>query len=166
MSQGNLYNYWTSKRELWYDILKRDFYELEKGMHDIIEKHSGSYVLLLVDLADYYFAFAIENPEKYKMMFVITPPDAEKIGKAERTFEPNTIAILMKVVQEAVESGELNITNIEKFTLYLWSIVHGAALIATTIVFDASSGVAVFGKVDDFLEYVKIQVVEQIKSHS
>lgn len=166
MSQGNLYNYWTSKRELWYDIVKRDFHEFEEGMYDLIRKHQGSYVSLFVNLADYYFTFAKNNPQKYRMMFVIPPPIAEKVGTEEKTFKPNTIAILLKIVQEAVVNGELKINDVEKFTLYLWSVVHGAVLISTTIVFDPDSGIAIFGTVEEFLEYVKFQVLEQMQSFS
>ncbi|MHA1483044.1 MAG: hypothetical protein ACTSQA_06370, partial [Candidatus Heimdallarchaeaceae archaeon] len=75
-------------------------------------------------------------------------------------------AILLKIVQEAVVNGELKINDVEKFTLYLWSVVHGAVLISTTIVFDPDSGVAIFGTVEEFLEYVKKQVLEQMQSFS
>ena len=166
MSQSNLYNYWISKRELWFDVVKRDFHKLEEGMHEMIKNHQGSHISLLVNLADYYFIFAKKNPQKYRMMFVLSPPDAERVGSEERTFEPNTIAILMKVVKEAVLKGELKIKDVEKFTLYLWSVVHGAVLVSTTIVFNPDSGVAFFGTAEEFLEYVKLQVVTQMESFS
>jgi len=51
MSQGNLYNYWSCKRDLWYAIIQHDFALFEKKLNDIIEKHEGSFIDLLDKLA-------------------------------------------------------------------------------------------------------------------
>jgi AcrR family transcriptional regulator len=166
MSQGNLYNYWTSKRDLWYNILEQDFQEFEGQMLKIIKTHKGSYMSLLEKLAEYYFIFARDDYQKYQMMFVTIPPPAEKKGRKERDFEPKTIHILMGIVQEAVESGELDLDNILHFTLYLWSVIHGTVLVSKSILFDTNSELSTFGDADTFLTYVTTILKKQIAAYS
>jgi AcrR family transcriptional regulator len=166
MSQGNLYNYWTSKRDLWYNILEQDFQEFEGQMLKIIKTHEGSYLFLLEKLAEYYFTFARDNYQKYQMMFVTGPPPAEKKGKKESDFEPKTIHILMRIVRDASESGELEIDNILHFTLYLWSVIHGTVLVSRTILFDANSALSTFGDTESFLTYVTTILKKQLATYS
>ena len=166
MSQGNLYNYWTSKRDLWYNILEQDFQEFEGQLLKIIKAHEGSYLSLLEKLAEYYFIFARDNYQKYQLMFVTIPPPAEKKGRKERGFEPKTIHILMRIVQDAVESGELEIDNVLHFTLYLWSVIHGTVLVSRTILFDTDSDLSTFGDAENFLTYVKAILKKQIATYS
>ena len=61
MSQSNLYNYRSSKRELWFDIVKYDFKKFEEELVTIAEKHQGNVVELLENIAKYYFASILVN---------------------------------------------------------------------------------------------------------
>jgi len=162
MSQGNLYNYWSSKRDLWFAIIQYDFSIFEKDLNKIVEKHEGSLIDLLDKLAHFYLNFARLNYKQYQMMFVLTPPPAESKGTKEIEFEPQTINLLFEVVEKFLEEGGMKKIDSRKLTLYLWSIMHGAALISRTIVFNPESNSAFFGSVEDFFEFVIQQTRSQL----
>ena len=162
MSQGNLYNYWSSKRELWYAILKRDFTDFENEIKMIITSHKGTVIELLENLADFYFDFAESNYRRYQMMFIIPPPPAESSGSVEDEFEPQSINMLLLIIENAIL--ELNLEGIEakKLSLYLWTVIHGTVLITNTILFDKRYETAVFGSKEEFREYAKNQLKNQL----
>ena len=154
MSQGNLYNYWTSKRDLWYAIIQHDFALFEKELNNIVEIHEGSLIDLLDKLAHFYLNFARINYKQYQMMFVLPPPPAEKKGTKEAGFEPQTINLLFEIVKKFLEESELKKIDSRKLTLYLWSIMHGAALVSRTVVFSSDSNSLFFGSIEKFFEFV------------
>ncbi len=163
MSQGNLYNYWSSKRELWYAIIKADFKEFEEGMEAIVREHHGLFIDLTDKLADYYFTFAKSNFRRYQMMFVIPPPLAEKEESDEIIYEAGTIIVLMKIVQKAVENGELIPLDVQKLVLYFWSLVHGTTLASNTTLFSPEAKLAQFGTAEEFQSFVKKLIRKQME---
>ena len=155
MSQGNLYNYWSSKRELWYTIMEHDFSELESDMKELLETHKGSFLDLLEKLADFYFDFASSNPRRYQLMFIIPPPPADDKSQYEIEFEPQSINVLLNIIEIGVAKGDLKEVDAKKLALYLWSVIHGAVLVCNTIIFDPRYKISSFGSKEDFQEYVK-----------
>lgn len=162
MSQGNLYNYWSSKRELWYEIVKRDFDDFESEIIEIVTKHKGTVVNLLEDLADFYFDFAESNYRRYQIMFIIPPPPVESSEKEDVKFEPQSIFLLLQVIENAIVAANLDFVDPKKFALYLWTVIHGSVLITNTILFDDQYESAVFGSKEDFRNYVKKQLITQL----
>ncbi|MHA1202986.1 MAG: TetR/AcrR family transcriptional regulator [Candidatus Heimdallarchaeaceae archaeon] len=162
MSQGNLYNYWSSKRELWYEIVKRDFTDFENEITKAVKSHKGTVIELLENLADFYFDFAESNYRRYQLMFIIPPPPAESSESESDKFEPQSITMLLMLIENAI--SELNIDNVDakKLALYLWTVIHGTVLITNTILFDQKYETAVFGTKEDFREYVKNQLKAQL----
>ncbi|MCE7743085.1 MAG: TetR/AcrR family transcriptional regulator [Candidatus Heimdallarchaeota archaeon] len=162
MSQGNLYNYWSSKRQLWYEIVKRDFADFEDEITKIVTSHEGTVLDLLENLADFYFDFAESNYRRYQIMFVIPPPPTDSSESEADKFEPQSINMLLMLVENAIT--EMNIENVDtkKFALYLWTVIHGTVLITNTILFDQRYDAAVFGSKKDFREYVKNQIKNQL----
>lgn len=160
MSQGNLYNYWSSKRDLWFAIIQHDFSLFENDLNDIVEKHQGPFIDLLDKLAHFYLNFARIHYKQYQMMFVLPPPPAESKGIKEAGFEPQTINLLFEIVEKFLEENGLKKIDSRKLTLYLWSIMHGAALVSRTIVFSSDSESFFFGSIEEFFEFV----VQQTRS--
>ncbi len=165
MSQGNLYNYWSSKRELWYAIIKQDFADFEHEITEVVTSHKGTIVELLEVLADFYFDFAESNYRRYQIMFILPPPPADSSssdGSDEVEFEPQSITMLLMILENAI--SEANIQNIDskKLALYLWTMVHGTVLITNTILFDKKYKTSVFGSKKEFREYVKSQLKSQL----
>jgi len=162
MSQGNLYNYWSSKRDLWYAIIEHDFSELEEAIRQVVVNHAGSTIELLEKLAYFYFDFARTNNSQYRMMFILPPPPAEKKGITETEFEPTTIALLLDIIEQAISTGEFKDTDAKKMTLYLWTVVHGTVLVSQTILFDSRYESAVYGNIKEFQTFVVEQLRKQL----
>ncbi len=125
MQQGNLYNYVQSKRELWFAVIQEDFQQFTERMKQVTESHQGTSIKLLGKIAEYYFDFAVEDTERYKMMFLTPAPPSSSIGPIESHYQPESFEIIFKVVQTAVERKELVDIEPLNFTLFLWGIVHG-----------------------------------------
>jgi AcrR family transcriptional regulator len=163
MSQGNLYNYWPSKRDLWYAIIEYDFSEFEETLGEVVMSHEGDIIDLLEKLAYFYFDFARNNPSQYRMMFILPPPPAEKKGATEIEFEPTTISLLLDIIEQAITSGEFKDIDAKKLTLYLWTVVHGAVLVSHTILFDSRYETAVYGNIKEFQTFVVEQLRKQLE---
>ena len=162
MSQGNLYNYWSSKRELWFAIIEQDFADFENEITKVVTSHKGTMVELLEDLADFYFDFAESNFRRYQIMFILPPPPAESSKSAEGEFEPKSINMLLMILENAISEANIQITDSKKLALYLWTVIHGTVLITNTILFDKRYETAVFGSKKEFREYVKSQLKSKL----
>lgn len=162
MSQSNLYNYYSSKRQLWYEIMSHDFSELEDKIQEIIMYHKGNFLELLVKLAEFYFDFAEENYRRYKLMFVLPPPPLESQSTEEEKFEPQSILMLLNLLENAITQGLIKNIDAKKMSLYLWSVIHGTVLITNTIVFDPNSEISTFGSKKEFRAFVIEQLKDQL----
>ncbi|MHA1556428.1 MAG: TetR/AcrR family transcriptional regulator [Candidatus Heimdallarchaeota archaeon] len=125
MQQGNLYNYVQSKRELWFAVIQEDFQHFTERMKQVTETHQGSAIKLLEKIAECYFDFAVEDTERYKMMFLTPAPPSSSIGPIESYYQPESFEIILQTVQTAIEQKELVDVEPLNFTLFLWGIVHG-----------------------------------------
>jgi AcrR family transcriptional regulator len=161
MSQSNLYNYWPSKRELWFDIIKNDFRDFEEKLVEIATTHQGNIVAALENIAKYYFDFAKTNYKRYQMMFILPPPPSESKGPAELEFEPHTIQFLVDILENAAKAGLLKGIDTEKLALYLWALVHGTTYVSNSIVFHPGAKIAKFGSAEEFQNYVLELVKKQ-----
>ena len=128
MSQGNLYNYVSSKRELWFAVVNRDFKDFENGMKSTIDSHSGPQLELLDKLADGYFTFAMEDTQRYRMMFSSPPKASSSTGPYETTHEPDSLSFIIMIIETAIEKREIIETEPGKLAFYFWSVLHGVIL--------------------------------------
>ncbi|MHA1170508.1 MAG: TetR/AcrR family transcriptional regulator [Candidatus Heimdallarchaeota archaeon] len=125
MQQGNLYNYVQSKRELWFAVVQDDFQKFASSMEEVITTHQGTSVELLIALAKFYIDFALEDYDRYKMMFLTPAPLSSSIGSIEKNYQPLSFDFMLEVVQQAVENKEIVGVDTTKFTMFIWGIVHG-----------------------------------------
>ncbi len=128
MSQGNLYTYVKSKRELWIAIRREDFKKFKEEMEQVVEDHKGSYFSLLEELILFFFEFSRTEPRRFKMMFVIPAPSSKIVGPIEKNYEViNPLDVVRNVVQKAIEAKELKVDNVENFIYFYYAIAYGAA---------------------------------------
>jgi len=118
---------------------------------------------LIEKLADVYFDFANTNFQRYQMMFVTNPP-GKKEKNSEIDFDPGTTDVLVQILNKAIEEGEIQPVDTEKYALYLWSIVHGATLVVNSDLFKQRTKRAHSGTKKEFQEFVKKQFREQWKT--
>ncbi len=131
MSEGNLYNYVKSKRELWIAIRTQYYQLFNEGVSKIINKNRGKipYIDILTKIGEFFLNFSAENYSRFQIMNEITAPSAREVGPIERNYKPfNTMKIIENVLEEAIEAGEINpVEPVSKLTYYMYGIIYGAA---------------------------------------
>ncbi|MFX1338250.1 MAG: TetR/AcrR family transcriptional regulator [Promethearchaeota archaeon] len=130
MTQPNLYNYVSSKRELWIAIRIKYYNEFYKGIRKIIKKHKGTIVELLYKFAEYYLEFAAADYKRFQIMFVLSAPPSKKIGPLEKEYNPFlTTKFVLDYVKRAIEVKELIPDGSIELFYAIYSLIYGAAKI-------------------------------------
>lgn len=128
MSQTNLYNYVESKRELWIAIRTKYFAEFQEGFNNLINKHKGRYVDLLLKISEFFLEFASADYHRFQMMFLISAPPSKKIGPLEKAYEPfQFIGQGLEIVKKAIEANEIKTNNANEYFYYFYGLLFGAA---------------------------------------
>jgi AcrR family transcriptional regulator len=125
-SPATIYLYYKDKNELFFALHQKAFLKLIDEFAPIasIENPMDK----LIEMGRIYLRFAIENPELYDLMFIMTAP-IETLACREDVWEDGhqAFALVQQVVQECINAGEIHHTNAEEATLMIWSTVHGLA---------------------------------------
>ncbi len=134
MNQNNLYNYVESKRELWIAIRKKFFEQYRNENREIIKNHEGSTVDLLVNIFEHFFKFSEEDFTAFTMMHIIRSPPSDKIGPFEKKYKQfNFLDGTTRVIQKAINEGEIKEKNAALLSFFMYSLVLGAAMIEKTM---------------------------------
>jgi AcrR family transcriptional regulator len=144
MSKGNLYNYVTSKRELWIAIRFKTMRDFKQGIieaafsgeeEDSIEK--------LKRIGRFVFDFAAEDSNRWKLMTSTRPPDPpikegkSVIGEIEKSYESSRVLdVIFKILQDGHAKGEFQDLNFKLIGFYLYSIVLGVTYLEYDILTD------------------------------
>lgn len=134
MNPKNIYNYVESKRELWICIRKK-FYEQYRDENKVmIKTHEGSTFELLLDLFDHFLKFAEEDFGAFAMMYIIPSPPSDKIGPFEKQYKPfNFLKGTTRVIQKAINEGEIDENNASLLSFFIFSLVLGATIVKYTM---------------------------------
>lgn len=130
MNQNNLYNYVESKRELWIAIRNKFFKQYRDETIKIIKEHDGSTTELLMKIFTNFLEFADKDFGAFGMMHLTESPPSDKIGRFEKEYrEFNYLRGTARVVQNAIEKGEIKNPNAGLITFFTYSLVLGAAIV-------------------------------------
>ncbi len=129
MTQTFLYTYIQSKRELWIAIRKKYFDDYSFEFDEIIKKHEGTRLDLLMKIAEHFLAFASEDFHRFQIMFFIPVPSSKIMGPIEKNYQQmGLLEKLKKIIQDAMEAKEIKKRkDIDEFTYFIWSIIFGTA---------------------------------------
>jgi len=129
MTKNNLYNYVESKRELWIAIRNKFYSQFKEENLEIIKKHEGTTRDLILQLFEHFLTFAEKDYDKFKMMFnIIDAPPSNKIGPIEKTYkEFDLLDGTTKLIQKAINKGEISDNNAPLLSLFSYSVVMGVA---------------------------------------
>ncbi len=145
MSKGNLYNYVSSKRELWIAVRTKTMRDFKKGIEETAfsdgEKNS---IEILKRVGKFVFDFAAEDSNRWKLMTSTRPPDPPIkdgkpfIGINEKTYESSQVLdVIFKILQEGRDRGEiLQDLDLKLIGFYLYSIVLGVTYLEYDILTD------------------------------
>jgi len=136
MVQGNLYNYFESKRELYIAIRSEDFKKLKDEMQTIVSEHKNSYLDLIRKLGTYYLDFAKKESKRFQMMFMIPPPPSDKRGPIEKNYKLiDPLSIIKNVLKKAMENKEIKELDVDLLAYYLFSLFHGATSVERDLLY-------------------------------
>jgi AcrR family transcriptional regulator len=130
MNQNNLYNYVESKRELWIAIRNKFYSQYREENRRIMKNHTGPIKNLLMKIFNNFLEFAEKDFGAFSMMHLRESPPSNKIGPFEKEYrEFNYLRGTARVVQDAIEAGEINYSNAGMLTFFTYSLVLGAAIV-------------------------------------
>jgi len=127
MNQNNLYNYVESKRELYIAIRNKFFKQYREENIKIIKEHKGPTKDLLMKI---FKKFAEKDFGAFSMMHLRESPPSNKIGTFEQEYrEFNYLRGTARVIQDAIEAGEIKFSNAKMLTFFTYSLILGAAMV-------------------------------------
>jgi len=134
MTQPNLYNYVSSKRELWIAIRTKYYNEYLEGLNKIINEHQGSYTELFYKIAEYFLEFASVDYKRFQLMFLISAPPSKKLGPLEKSYKPFQLTkMMLDIAKKAVEAGEINRNTAVELFYSIYAHLFGAAKVEADI---------------------------------
>lgn len=123
-SPATIYLYYKDKNELFFALHQEAFQKLIHEFAPVarIEKPMER----LVDMGHRYIRFALNNPELYDLMFILTTP-MKTIEYREDIWEDGhrAFGLLRSVVQACIDAGDIRHPDAERAALLIWSQVHG-----------------------------------------
>jgi AcrR family transcriptional regulator len=128
MTKNNMYNYVSSKRELWIAIRNKFYSQFRNENIEIIRKNHNSFVDLILEIFEHFFEFAERDFGVFTMMHTPTSaPPSNKIGSIEKKYrEFRLLDGNANLIREAMDRGELEIENPALVSLFLYSLLFGA----------------------------------------
>lgn len=131
MNKNNLYNYVESKRELWIAIRNKFYNQFKEENVRIVKKHKGTISELLLKFFMHFLEFAKGDYGKFKMMFnFIEAPPSDKVGVIEKKYkEFKLLEGTTKLIEEAIDKGEVKTKNSSLLSLFIFSLIMGVAYI-------------------------------------
>ncbi len=131
MTKNNIYNYISSKRELWLAIRNKFYSQFQEENRKIMEEHEGTEIDLLLEFSKHYAEFAKRDYAVFRMMFATSSaPPSDKVGKIEKTYkEFRLLDGTSRSFQKAKNSGEINTKNPAIAALFLYSLLFGATYV-------------------------------------
>ena len=120
-----IYRHYPDKAALITAIVDEGFALLEAKLRRASKGLDG--VQALRRLLDAYVDFAIAHPSYYDAMFVLPRKDARRFPDDFQAGASHTFNIVMDIVADAVEQGELRADDVLEVSLTIWAQAHGLA---------------------------------------
>lgn len=121
-SPATIYLYFKDKNELLYALHQRGFVQMVEEFQPLLlltnpfEK--------LVEMGRSYIRFAVENPELFDLMFIMTAP-MDTLEKKEWVEGDQAFGLLMQVVQECMDAKVFHQHDVQATAMMIWSSIHG-----------------------------------------
>jgi AcrR family transcriptional regulator len=161
-SASSLYTYVQSKRELWFAILRNNFNKFEEGLEQLYKNHHGTIKELLIKIAQFYFQFAMEDSDRYRMMFQVPAPQSKKVGPREQTYESRSVYFLQRIIEQGIKKGEFREKDTDKLSFFLWGLLHGPLTVIETELFGEVQNLPMVGSKEEYVTFLMNQMVKII----
>jgi len=77
----------------------------------------------------HYREFALESPQRYQLMFGLTPAHVFELPSAELPLAASTFGQLVAMVERIIATGRIRADDAMELALRIWSMIHGTALL-------------------------------------
>ena len=127
-SPATIYLYYKDKNELLFALHEEAFVKMMSELSVVTSVEDP--FERLVEMGGQYIKFAIENPELYDLMFIMTAP-METLACRDEVWEDGmkSFCLLQAVVNQCVVSGYFKVQDTETASLTIWAYMHGLVTI-------------------------------------
>jgi len=127
-SPATLYLYYKDKNELLFAVHEEAFLKLMSelsGVQDIQEPFER-----LIEMGHRYIKYAVENPELYDLMFIMTAP-METLACRDEIWEDGlkSFGLLIWVIQDCMKNDYFKNYDAENLAMTIWAYMHGLVTI-------------------------------------
>ena len=124
VSATSIYLYFENKNHLVHTLIEESVEELSESIEQGAEQETET-LAKFVAIIQSYVDFAIRNPEKYKVIYMVSPEamgryPKEKFRKARRGY-----ALLESVIRTAIEEGLMTVDEPKIAAYSIWAQLHG-----------------------------------------
>lgn len=127
-SPATIYLYFKDKNELLFALQNQAFGQLRQAFESVFTiEHPAE---RLHALGHQYLKFAMEHPELFELMFIMTGPMEAVHARGEATPWASGRAAfdrVVQVVQQGIDAGVFRSQDAETAALMVWGQVHGLA---------------------------------------
>lgn len=125
-SPATIYLYFKDKNELLFALHQEAFGKLIEEFQPVFTVQDP--FERLIKMGQQYIHFAMENPELFDLMFIMTAP-LEALACHNEVWDDGRRAfgLLISVVQDCVDAGVFKHQDAERAAMMIWSMVHGLA---------------------------------------
>jgi AcrR family transcriptional regulator len=127
-SPATIYLYYKDKNELLFALHEEAFLKLMEELGGV--RSINDPFARLIEMGHRYIKYAVENPELYDLMFIMTAP-METLACRDEIWEDGlkSFGLLKWVIQDCVTAGYFKNQDIEISAMTVWAYMHGLVTI-------------------------------------
>jgi AcrR family transcriptional regulator len=122
------YNHFHDKQDLLAAISSAGHKQFHLVLLETFEKFKNNPTELMTEIAWAYLQFALQNPDKFKLMFSSALEEEQKHPEFEEITQ-KTINLIEEIIRFCQSSGTLEEGNVYNIAINLWSSVHGFTML-------------------------------------
>jgi AcrR family transcriptional regulator len=123
-SPATIYLYYKDKNEILYAVHQQAFQKMMEEFQPIFL--IGDPFERLIEMGRRYIQFAVDNPELFDIMFIVTAPMDALECRDDIWAEGRTaFNLLVQVVQDCIDAGLFKVSDAEVAAMMVWSSIHG-----------------------------------------
>lgn len=124
VSHAAPYSHFADKQALIAAISTEGFKQLYSQIESVLEKHQGNQEMLLIETAWAYVKFALNAPDRFKLMFSSVLEKEKEYADFVEISQEN-FSQLVKIVEICQQAGVLKSGATDVVAVSIWSTVHG-----------------------------------------
>lgn len=121
-SPATIYLYYKDKNELMFALHQLGFAKMVDAFQPLLTLTDP--FEKVVAMGRSYIQFAVQNPELFDLMFIMTAP-MDKLDQEDWVEGDRAFGLLTQVVQECMDAGIFQQRDVRVVAMMIWSSIHG-----------------------------------------